>query len=1310
MNSKEELEKICWTIFKREGCYDDNYKLRLERELKEIEVQMECDYFLDLFKKSVKFPKNDNNIFVAKLLRLVDDFDINKESEHVLGEFPDIDMDFIKVVRDYLKNVWAPIAFGKDNVCAIGNYTTFGIKSSLIDMVRVHDKDRSEILSLTTKIGLKDDDGKNLTFDKALETYKELKEYCDRNPDVADSARRLIYRNRGKGKHAGGLIIANCRIDNLVPLIHSKDDDDNVDIPVSAFVEGLHGQDLGPLGLIKFDMLVINLMAICKCCKIIQDTRGVASICALPGQPNWSDLSYLDDPAALKLANDGKLKGVFQFDSQGIRELAKKGGVTAFEDLVAYNALYRPGPMGMGMHDVYVNRKRGREKYKLHPILEEILGMTYGVMCFQEQVMKILNRVGGIPDMHCEIVRKAISKKKVSAFIKYKEMFLENGQKTLGWDLERVNELWSQIESFAEYGFNKSMTIDTMVPYVGGVKEAISFKPGEKVYCVNQNGNTVETEVIAIHDHGILEGYEITFDDGYSLVCSINHKFLTEEGQMSVQEICRTRSYILCDQKYRSNNVNCKEKWLGSQMWGDCQNAKDAEQSSYSVSEMSKYGLENQTKWNSSHSYFPLRTDIQDLEGKRKALEDLPRMRKSEKGKYSFEDGDFEQREPPSRQEKDFFRNSKENFCTTRSTACQSSTIKEMENRKSREICQMHRSSVEKSEKISYGNMASQSIRLGNGESSLWRTQKTSRFCKRQDLDRSRRFLSLLRTSKQFCKTIPITNCSTAGQNVERRDDCEKRYNVNSCGNVMLQKQFRGDERRLVQDVSGHAKISDTRNLVSRKIVRIVSVGKRQMCDIEVANPTHNFLLPNGVVTSNSHAVAYSYISARCLWLKAHYPIEFFSAILSTINSSNKMKEYKTEAESMGIDLRRVNINKSKERFTIVDGMIYMGFSNIKGIGDEVAERIVAGQPYTSFQDFLIRFGTDARVLEPFIGLNVFGEDQDPAKLFEYYEYFKDQNKKNENRRATFKASCEKYVNCIKDILNKELYSSKEYIESCEAMCGSSIEEQIEFQEEADGYVDSYAQEFLDKHMKLEKDQKEEFLSAVLEDKILGEDADTAWTIVKRYKKSVEGQVKKEADGYLVPFEEFEFRGKLEDKIKDFLKEPKPIIEAKHYGFSWQHLLEFSSDYDGGHTFADFDENEATLIGMIEVHIIEKPKTKVSKKGKGITYYTVLVEDANSRSEMVIFWEDDYNRFQEELNFWEGDSLKGHFLKIRLKKPDEGFSTYGFDAPPKMLRHSHVPKNKEDDNRIIVMSRPKVAVVDTDREIMKMFKSPIIIE
>lgn len=463
MIGRDKFLQICTEALNAKGVsHDERYQKRLAQEIKEIEAQGEIEYLLGLHDKfkaeSLIFPENEHNNLVDWLLDLAAAVDIEKPSAYVIGEFPDIDMDYLKEVRDYLKRIWAAETFGQENICEIGTYGTSGIKSAMLDMARLHSAPKDEIQSITNKMADKDDEGHELEWDKALEIYPEFKAYCEAWPKVAEAAQMQLDRNKSGGVHAGGLIISDRRIDGFVPLeVRSVTKDNPNGVICSAWTEGLNRQDLGPVGLIKFDLLVINnLMQIALACKLVKQRHGIEKICAMPGSWDWSDISYLNDPKALAMANKGDLKCIFQFDSEGIRKLVKRGGVTRFDDLAVYSALYRPGPLGMGMDAHYCNRKKGIEPFNIHPVMQKSLNKTYGILAFQEQIMDILSVVGLIPDMHTEKVRKAISKKKVKDFIKYKEQFIENGQRVLGVNAEYVINLWDQIESFAEYGFNAS--------------------------------------------------------------------------------------------------------------------------------------------------------------------------------------------------------------------------------------------------------------------------------------------------------------------------------------------------------------------------------------------------------------------------------------------------------------------------------------------------------------------------------------------------------------------------------------------------------------------------------------------------------------------------------------------------------------------------------------------------------------------------------------------------------------------------------------------------------------------------------------
>jgi len=484
MKAIEKLEGICRSRMSALGLVDKKHEDRLNEELKEIAAKKDADYFLDQYDRKVRYAKNDWNLLVAYLLKLCKSFDISKPPEYTVPEWPDIDVDYLPEVRGYLKEIFAPKMFGEEFCCNIGSYNTYGLKSALIDMARVFGEDRDEILRITTQLGLKDDEGQVLAWDKALELYPPLREWVEKHwwatdqdgnqiPGPAQAAKKLLYseidwhkfdykgepphRNRSMGMHAGGLIISSKPIAELVPLVRGKDGS-----RASAWVEGLHGQDLTLVGLVKYDFLVIDaLKKIANCVRLIRERHDINTICALPGGMNFSDTdTLLNDRKCIEIANRGDLKMVFQFDSDGIRNLARKGGVTSFDDIVAYTSLYRPGPMDVGMHDEYCLRKKfklglsGGKPYKLHPVMEELIGKTYGVMVFQEDVMKVFNRVGKIPLEECQPIIKAISKKNKAKFEKFKEMFIANAQVTLGVSQKEAIDLWDQIESFAGYGFN----------------------------------------------------------------------------------------------------------------------------------------------------------------------------------------------------------------------------------------------------------------------------------------------------------------------------------------------------------------------------------------------------------------------------------------------------------------------------------------------------------------------------------------------------------------------------------------------------------------------------------------------------------------------------------------------------------------------------------------------------------------------------------------------------------------------------------------------------------------------------------------
>ena len=1294
MTNSDKLFNILAEKMMEQGLDEDiRYMERFQYEWEDLVAVNMDEYFLDLYERGVKFPANENNVVTPWLLGIVPDYDVEKPPKFFYGDFPDIDSDINPVILKYLKEDYIPRTFGRQNVCAISNYNTFGIRSALIDMARVFGADRGDILNVTTNLEAKDDEGKLLTWDKALKINKELKEYCESHPELADAAKRLVGRNRSRGKHAGGVIISRIPLDDFAPLV--VDSDGN---PACAWTEGLHASDLQPVGLVKYDFLGLKtLVQIALCVKLIKERHpevAVKGVSALLGMDDFTDISYLNDPYALALANEGKLKGIFQFDSDGIRGMVKAGGVSRFEDLVVYNALYRPGPLNCLMHMAYIHRKKGEESYEIHPKLQSALGTTYGVMAFQEDVMNVLHIVGEIPLKDCYQLIKAISKKKEKEFAKYKQMFLDNGQRVLGWSLDKITEFWEQISAFAEYGFNKSVDEHTILYTTHGYKEIQDIVLGDCVYGVDEYGRTIETEVIALHDHGEIDGYEVFFDDGYSVVCSIQHKFLTKDGQVPLWTIISNRLSILCDETITAEDYAQEEsEWLDSEMREDicqstqvalpckslssmqgvtnereirklqtfgemwCQdfNCTETKRTLSAMSKMQGLGLEEVER----NTPVEVRSRVQNMAVAGGTPASVREMQGNQKGEYYNKE-----------YEAQLFANTTISFVqsrtadigTSRDSKSEGRTIETVEGGKSRKVrCNCSCLTTQsKTFDVANGEMDAVQVGLELFSNSLRGRAETSRFCSRQYLDRSRRVLSFLRM-QEMEKTISVIDDTDTRQDVEFRGDFKGQCDADTSQHGMLCSFNWSNENGLVGDIPKYAQVSDIRRLVSREIIQVVSVGKRHMYDIEVACPTHNFLLPNGIVTSNSHSTSYAYNACRQLYLKAHFPLEFFATLLSTEDDTDSIKDYKLEATKFYLEVMPVEMNKSRVSFDVVDDKIYAGFSNIKGIGREVAERIVAGCPYASFEDFLQRFGTDASVLKPICGLRLF-KDAEPVILFEFAEHYKDQMKKRIDRDKRSVASREK----LKDELR--------YL----------MPEEYKDDDSLDGFFAST--EGMD-----ERDFRGRLIGTDGTELMPGLDLGAAWNVVKKYWRNVRSLEDKQKEDQPILLADFRPKFNIAAELKEMFTADAEVAQEVYYGYCWTHLLERSPDFKGGGTFDNLYqqiENGATGALRAEVHVVAKPKEVKFRSGKG-SLFSVKMQDAKGRVEDVKFWKDDFERFREELEFWESDHRKGNLLHIHLRAPDPGFKGFTFFSPPRHMRHKEVPKSKGDDGRLVKMDRPQ---------------------
>ncbi len=353
-------------------------------------------------------------------------------------EAPDIDIDFCKEWRSeiirYVKD-----KYGEANVAQIGTFGTLQARQAIKDVSRVLGLPLSRVTPITAMVP----EAPKMTIKKALEISDDLRKAYENDGEVReviDLAKRLEGLARNVGTHAAAVVIADRPLTEYVPLCRVTGKED----VITQWSMG----DVEDAGLLKMDFLGLrNLTILRKAVALIEQTRGEKlDIYRLP----------LDDPPTYALLCRGETKGVFQLESGGIRDLLQKMKPDHFRDIIATNALYRPGPLEGGMVQEYIDVKHGRkEAAYLHPILKEILEETHGVMVYQEQVMQILNRLGDIPLASAYTCIKAISKKKEALIRKNKDEFLK-GATEKGVTRDQATRLWEMIEKFAGYGFNKS--------------------------------------------------------------------------------------------------------------------------------------------------------------------------------------------------------------------------------------------------------------------------------------------------------------------------------------------------------------------------------------------------------------------------------------------------------------------------------------------------------------------------------------------------------------------------------------------------------------------------------------------------------------------------------------------------------------------------------------------------------------------------------------------------------------------------------------------------------------------------------------
>ncbi|MDP8211856.1 MAG: DNA polymerase III subunit alpha, partial [Candidatus Zapsychrus exili] len=351
---------------------------------------------------------------------------------------PDIDIDFCYERRaeviDYVTK-----KYGKDKVAQIITFGTMQARAAIRDVGRVMDAPYADVDKIAklipTELGI--------TIKDALIKEPQLKKLCDEDKmakDIIETAQVLEGLNRHASTHAAGVVIGDRPLNEHVPLFKTSDD---------QITTGFSMNDIAKIGLLKMDFLGLRtLTVISETVKLIKRIHNLDI-----------DISKvtLDDKKTYENLGKANSFGVFQLESSGMRELLRKIKPTEFEDLISILALYRPGPMGSGMLDDFIKRKRGEVKFRYdHPKLEEILKTTYGIIVYQEQVMQVPVVLAGFSLIQADHLRRAMSKKISSVMDKMRKDFVKGCKKVSKIDESLANKIFDLIDYFSGYGFNRS--------------------------------------------------------------------------------------------------------------------------------------------------------------------------------------------------------------------------------------------------------------------------------------------------------------------------------------------------------------------------------------------------------------------------------------------------------------------------------------------------------------------------------------------------------------------------------------------------------------------------------------------------------------------------------------------------------------------------------------------------------------------------------------------------------------------------------------------------------------------------------------
>lgn len=838
------------------------------------------------------------------------------------GSPPDIDSDFSVTAREKAVEYVTEL-YGKENVANIVTFGTLATKSAFKSMCTIYEVPFAQANRVASMIP-DGDEGHEVTFD---DIYNEDSDYYKESADfreatsgdpkwdrVITGARGIAGRVKSTGVHACGIIISAKPLTDTVPL-HIRKKDGKV-------ITQWTYQECEALGLIKMDFLGLDTV------DLIQHTIEYIQKSGKDA-PNMIAITQgkMDDPEVYKLFQEGHTVGVFQFGSEMVRNLLRQMKPTEFNDLAACTAVARPGPMGMNSHTMYAERKNGLAKIEaLHPDfkgspLEKILSQTYGLCIYQEQSMRIASEIAGMTLQEGDKLRKAMGKKKHDIMMKMKPKFISGGIAN-GYSEEAMNKLWDVLEPFSKYAFNKCLHGKTKVLTDENTKVTIEeiykkFSGGEKnieIMSMFEDGSIRPHKIADIVKVGVKELWKIKTESGRVIRLTEDHRMLTTDGYSTIKDGgIKVGVELIHDEKWNRRFSDRVRKMRSQQMI----KINKSEENRIRASEwMKKY---------QSTLTFDDRSRHQ-----KKISEDHP-----ERGINAGK----------------------------RLGAHISKLWKEDQEWAEKTLKSYEKCRNEKSGYIGYGKVTI--MNDGRYADSICEAMAGNYLISRGvDFELHKHFVSVngsIRVTDFYADGLYF---EMDGMNRGRQYFVENKYGNEIPFVYLTPENYRDeiDAALMSHHISSGDKVV---SITPPEVLEDGSVLHEMTYDIMMADDGPANFIANGLVSHNSHSVAYAMNAYQAAYLKTHYPVEFIAALIAqTIDKKDKTLNNLREARRMGISMGTVNINLSDVRvspdYSGESGFeILYGFSGVKGVSESSAEIIIkerdSGGRFTSVQDAVSR-------------------------------------------------------------------------------------------------------------------------------------------------------------------------------------------------------------------------------------------------------------------------------------------------------------------------------------------------------------------